>query len=150
MAQQAAEAGDNELHSIGAAASLLGISERALRYYQQLGLINPCGRTPGGMRRYSDEDLARVSRIRELQTLLGLELDEIATILHKEDRIAEIRQRYRDERTTAAERRQLLREGLELQEHLRQTVEAKRSALEQFLADIDNKISRIKDLLSNC
>jgi len=44
---------NSDLLSIGAAATLLGISERALRYYQQLGLITPCGQTAGGLRRYS-------------------------------------------------------------------------------------------------
>lgn len=77
-----------DLVSIGAAAVALGVSERALRYYQQLGLIS-CGRTPGGTRRYSEADLARVARIRELQSLLGLELDEIALVLANDDRLAE-------------------------------------------------------------
>lgn len=135
-----------ELLSIGAAANLLGISERALRYYQQLGLVTPCGTTPGGMRRYSDEDLARVSRIRELQTLLGLNLDEIAVVLRNDDRLAEIRQMYHDERTGAAERAQLAQECLALQEQLRATVESKRAALDKFLADLDERITRTREV----
>ena len=61
------------LLGIGAAAERAGVSERALRYYQQLGLLVPAC-TPGGLRRYSEDDLARVARIRELQALLGLDL----------------------------------------------------------------------------
>src|SRR6204780_3680759 len=79
------------LLGIGAAAAQAGVSERALRYYQQLGLITPCSCTPGGMRRYSEDDLARVARIRQLQALLGLNLDEIAVVLRHEDRIAQIK-----------------------------------------------------------
>ena len=71
------------------------------------------------MRRYSDDDLARVARIRELQTLLGLNLDEIAIVLRNEDRMAEIRLAYHDERTSDDERLGLLRECLTLQEGLR-------------------------------
>jgi DNA-binding transcriptional MerR regulator len=137
----------NDLLSIGVAANLIGVSERALRYYQQLGLITPCGRTPGGMRRYSEEDLARVARIRELQTLLGLNLDEIALVLRNDDRIAQIRQAYHDERTGADERVGLARECLALQEHLRVIVEAKRAALDKFLADLDARIARNRDVL---
>lgn len=136
-----------ELLSIGAAATLLGISERALRYYQQLGLVTPCGRTPGGMRRYSEDDLARVARIRELQSLLGLNLEEIAVVLGNDDRIAEIKQVYRDERTGAEERAALARECLLLEEQLRATVQAKREALDNFLADLDARIARIKDVV---
>ena len=84
-------AGGGHLLGIGEAALRAGVSERALRYYQELELITPSGRTPGGMRRYSEEDLARVARIRELQSLLGLNLDEIAAVLRNEDRIDEIR-----------------------------------------------------------
>ncbi len=139
--------GANELVSIGAAATLLGISERSLRYYQQLGLITPCGRTPGGMRRYSEADLARVARIRELQTLLGLNLDEISVVLRNDDRTAEIREVYHDERTGADERVELAQECLVLQEQLRATVEQKRSALDKFLADVNARIERIGAVL---
>jgi DNA-binding transcriptional MerR regulator len=44
---------EGPLLGIGAAAARAGVSERALRYYQQLGLLTPCHSTPGGMRRYS-------------------------------------------------------------------------------------------------
>ena len=136
------------LLGIGAAAERAGVSERALRYYQQLGLLVPAC-TPGGLRRYSGEDLARVARIRELQTLLGLNLDEIAVVLRNEDRIAQIRLSYKDERTSDDERRRLTRECLSLQEGLRATVEAKRAALEGFLADLDARIQRGRDLLAS-
>ena len=137
------------LLGIGAAAARAGVSERALRYYQQLGLLVPACTTPGGLRRYSEEDLARVARIRELQTLLGLNLDEIAVVLRNEDRLAEIRLSYHDERTSDDERRRLTRECLTLQESLRATVEAKRAALESFLADLDARIQKCRDLLAS-
>jgi DNA-binding transcriptional MerR regulator len=139
----------SDVISIGAAALALGVSERALRYYQQLGLIN-CGRTRGGMRRYSDQDLARVARIRELQDLLGLNLDEIAVVLRNDDHLAEIREIYHDEHTGAAERAELARECLALQEQLRATVEARRAALDRFLSDLDSRIERIRRVLSSC
>ena len=139
---------DGPLLGIGAAAQQLGVSERALRYYQQLGLLVPASTTPGGLRRYSPADLARVERIRELQTLLGLNLDEIAVVLRNEDRIAQIRLTWHDERTSVDERRQLAREGLALQESLRDTVQAKRAALTSFLADLDARISRGRAFLA--
>jgi DNA-binding transcriptional MerR regulator len=138
----------SDLVGIGAAAARLGVSERALRYYQQLGLIVPAC-TPGGLRRYSADDLARVARIRELQTLLGLNLDEIAVVLRSEDRMAEIRRMFHDERTSDDERRRLTRECLTLMEDLRATVEAKRVALEGFLADLDARIGRGRDMLAD-
>src|ERR1700757_1673397 len=85
--------GGEHLIGIGAAAEKAGVSQRALRYYQQLGLITPCASTPGGLRRYSQDDLARVGRIRQLQQLLGLNLDEIAVVLRGEDRMGGFRLR---------------------------------------------------------
>ena len=146
-AARAHPAEHGELLGIGAAAAQAGVSERALRYYQQLGLLEPACTTPGGLRRYSADDLARVARIRELQTLLGLNLDEIAIVLGNEDRLAQIRRAYKDERTSDEERYQLGRECLALLESLRKTVEAKRAALESFLADLDARIGRCKDVL---
>jgi MerR family transcriptional regulator, repressor of the yfmOP operon len=143
----AAEAAGEHLLGIGAAAAKAGVSERALRYYQQLGLITPSGCTPGGLRRYSTGDLARVARIRQLQTLLGLNLDEIAVVLRNEDRLAEIKAAYLHESTGDADRRELLRESLTLQQDLRATVEAKRAAIETFLADLDARIARTRNLL---
>jgi DNA-binding transcriptional MerR regulator len=155
-ARQAAEArpavgqGDDScepLLGIGAAAEKAGVSQRALRYYQQLGLITPCAKTPGGLRRYSEDDIARVARIRQLQQLLGLNLDEIAVVLRGEDRMAEIKLAYQDEGTSRDERQSLLRESLDLQQVLRATVEVKRQGIEGFLADLDARISKTQAYL---
>jgi DNA-binding transcriptional MerR regulator len=137
-----------ELLGIGAAAARAGVSERALRYYQQLGLLEPACTTPGGLRRYSADDLARVTRIRELQALLGLNLDEIAIVLRNEDRLAQIRRAYQDERTSEDERLRLCRECLTLLENLRETVEVKRAALQTFLADLDARIGKVRGFLA--
>lgn len=136
-----------QLLGIGAAAERAGVSQRALRYYQQIGLLTPCGCTPGGLRRYSEEDLARVARIRQLQELLGLDLDAIARVLHDEDRMAQIRRAYRDEGTSREERQELLRESLDLQQRLRAVVETKLRGIEGFLADMDARIARTRALL---
>jgi MerR family transcriptional regulator, repressor of the yfmOP operon len=141
------ETASAELLGIGAAAAQAGVSERALRYYQQIGLLVPAC-TPGGLRRYSADDLARVARIRELQTLLGLNLDEIAVVLRNEDRIAQIRLSYHDERTSEDQRRRLTRECLILAEDLRATVQAKRDALDEFLTDLDTRIRKARALLA--
>jgi DNA-binding transcriptional MerR regulator len=136
-----------QLLGIGAAAQRAGVSQRALRYYQQIGLLTPSGCTPGGLRRYSEEDLARVARIRQLQELLGLDLDAIARVLRDEDRRAHIKRAYLDEGTSREERQELLRESLDIQQRLRATVEAKLRGIEGFLADLDARIARTQALL---
>jgi MerR family transcriptional regulator, repressor of the yfmOP operon len=138
---------EEQLLGIGAAAQRAGVSQRALRYYQQIGLLTPCSCTPGGLRRYSEEDIARVARIRQLQELLGLDHETIARVLNDEDRRAQIKRAYLDEDTSREERQELLRESLELQQRLRAIVEAKLRGIEGFLADLDARISKTRALL---
>jgi DNA-binding transcriptional MerR regulator len=52
---------------IGDLAARTGVSDRALRYYEEHGLLSP-RRRPSGYRIYTDDDVAAVRRIR---TLLG-------------------------------------------------------------------------------
>jgi DNA-binding transcriptional MerR regulator len=57
-----------------------------LRVYERRGLVEP-GRTSGGSRLYSSDDIDRLHRIRELLAD-GLNLAGIAHVLALEDRIA--------------------------------------------------------------
>ncbi len=135
------------LLGIGKAAEAVGVSERALRYYQQIGLLTPSGRTPGGLRRYSSDDLDRVRRIRELQTLLGFNLDEVRTVFANEDRLTTLRGQYQ-RRPTPGRRRDLIAEKLVLEEQFRATVAAKLAGLQSFLDDLDSRVQRLRDLLA--
>ena len=61
------------------AARQLGISAKALRLYEERGLIAP-GRTPAGWRAYGPAEMARCAEIVELRAL-GLSINEVARIL---------------------------------------------------------------------
>ena len=100
------------------------------------------------MRRYSEEDLARVRRIRQLQTLLGLDLDEVAAVLRSEDRLAEIKRACSDDGTSDAERLGMARESLRLLHDLRAAVASKQRAIDGFLADLDARIGRSSDWMA--
>lgn len=77
---------------IGEVAEQAGVSTRTPRYYQELGLLDPAGVSSGGSRRYSTKDVARLRRILELRDVMGFDLERINTILHAEDRLAELRE----------------------------------------------------------
>src|SRR5581483_11375829 len=82
------------LYRIGEIAEELGVSTRTLRYYEELGLVRPSEYSKGGSRRYLDADRERILRIRELQAVMGFNLQEIREILHADDRLAELRSEY--------------------------------------------------------
>lgn len=46
---------------IGEVAERSGISSRMLRHYDRTGVVSPSGRTAGGYRYYTDEELAGCS-----------------------------------------------------------------------------------------
>ena len=139
---------DFEMLGISRAAAECGVSERALRYYQQIGLLKPTGRTPGGMRRYAPADLDRVRRIRDLQSLLGFDLDEIRVILGSDDRLAAIKEQYQATSEGSPRRRELLRQALEVREELINTVDAKLASLHQFRAELETSRTRVNRLLA--
>jgi MerR family transcriptional regulator, repressor of the yfmOP operon len=123
-------------YRIGEVAEAAGVSTRTLRYYEELGLVSPSGHSPGGARRYSDADLARVLRIRELQHLVGFNLDEIKTIVAAEARLDELRSEFKAGGPPQRER-ELVAEAIEINDRLREDMQAKLSRLETFLADLD-------------
>ena len=137
---------DVEMLGISRAAAECGVSERALRYYQEIGLLTPTGQTPGGMRRYAPGDLARVRRIRDLQSLLGFNLDEIRIILDSDDRLEAIKEQYRAA-SGSARRRELLRQALGVREELVRTVDAKLAALHEFRGELETGRARVRQLL---
>ena len=61
---------------IGDLAERAGVSTRTIRYYEELGMIEPQERTNGGFRRYSDEQVRRLEIIQSLKSL-GFELERI-------------------------------------------------------------------------
>lgn len=76
---------------ISVAAEMAETEIQNLRVYERRGLVDPA-RTPGGTRRYSQDDVDRVTRIRDLLAE-GLNLAGVARVLALEARLAELEDR---------------------------------------------------------
>ena len=131
----------SELRGIGAVAAATGVSERTLRYYEELGLLRPSAHRAGGSRLYADADVERVRRIRELQDLMGFDLEEIGTILAAEDRLEVLRGRYR---SGSANPLAVVEEAITTLESLRAQVGAKLERLEEFRSGLDARLERLR------
>ncbi len=116
---------------IGEVAKLTGLTTRTLRYWEELGLIRPSAYRGRGERLYSQTDMARVTRIRELQELLGFSLAEVRVVLDVEDVdvLDRVRSEYRWGGAGAARRRALLDEAIE--------------ANDKLLTQLDSTLTRI-------
>ncbi|HEY6625102.1 MAG TPA: MerR family transcriptional regulator [Acidimicrobiales bacterium] len=131
---------------IGEAAERAGVSSRTLRWYEERGLLVPTGYSVGGARRYSEDDVARLVHIRELQSLLGFDLGEIRDVLRGEDDLSGLRSEY----TSGADdtrRREILLEATEINKKLRAVVRAKQERLAGMMGELETRASRYKKLL---
>jgi DNA-binding transcriptional MerR regulator len=120
------------LWRIGEVAKLTGVTTRTLRYWEELELLQPSSYRTSGERLYSPTDVARVTRIRNLQELLGFSLAEVRTVLSTED--VDVLDRVRIEikggDLPPARHRELLDEGI--------------VANDQLLARLDETLGRIR------
>ena len=65
---------------IGELATQADISTKAIRYYEQIGILTPPARTPSGYRTYDEAALGRLSFVRAAQAV-GLTLGEIRQVI---------------------------------------------------------------------
>lgn len=98
-----------------------------LRYYEEMGLLDPVGRAANGHRRYCDDDIRRVEFIKKLR-LTGMSIESMRDFLAL----------YQGGASTARQRRKIL-------EAHRQTVQARLDELVEMLGFIDYKIGMYKE-----
>jgi MerR family copper efflux transcriptional regulator len=65
---------------IGELADRAGMSLRTIRHYDDVGLLKPSGRTEGGFRLYTEDDLVRLLLIRRMKPL-GYTLEQMGELL---------------------------------------------------------------------
>jgi DNA-binding transcriptional MerR regulator len=65
---------------IGQLARAAGFTEKTLRFYDEIGLLRPSGRSSSGYRLYDEQAIERLRFVRKAQGL-GLSLDDMRTIL---------------------------------------------------------------------
>jgi len=65
-----------EFTSIGELSRQLDMSQRTIRYYEEIGLLNSIKRIEGGRRIYTDIDLRRLKLIKRLK-IMGMTLSEM-------------------------------------------------------------------------
>lgn len=63
-------------YRIGELSAKVGLTERTIRYYEELGLLESVKRLDGGVRVYTDDDVRRLRYIGKLK-MLGLTLQEM-------------------------------------------------------------------------
>jgi DNA-binding transcriptional MerR regulator len=110
---------------IGEVAERTGLSLRTIRYYEEVGLVRPSARTPGGFRLYTEPDVARLNLVKRMKPL-DFSLEEMRDLLASLDALEAVDETGQDRdaqlqrlamfRAVADERCRALREQLETAE----------------------------------
>ncbi len=138
---------DPEYLQIDEVASRTGLTKRTIRYYEEIGLLRPPSRTEGGYRLFTDEDVQRLERIKQLREVMNFSLAEIKEHVEAD----ELRQQLRAElRSDADAARRLQRLGqLEAATAAQvRRIDEKLHQLQALRADYDGRLERIRARLS--
>jgi MerR family transcriptional regulator, repressor of the yfmOP operon len=125
-----------------------GLTTRAIRYYEEIGLLEPAARSDGAYRLFDESDLERLRFIRSLRDDAGFSLAQIGQLL--EDEVARERNRLRF-RTSGdeAERRALIGDACARVDRQIATLEAKRARLDAMIADARARRRHLDEHLAN-
>ena len=142
MSVQAQESG----YRIGEVARLVGVTTRTIRYYEELGLLGMGTERPkGGHRVYGEPDVTRLQELIRLRDLLGLSLDELVELVEAEQARDVLCSRWETD-PGDHERLQIINAAWPLVERQLELVGARRAALGQFAADLEEKLELMRDL----
>ncbi|WP_438350289.1 MerR family transcriptional regulator [Paenibacillus sp. FA6] len=111
-------------------ANQTGLTKRAIRYYEDIGLIRAPERTSGGIRIYSEEDVETLKKILLVKEALGFSLAELQQFLEYRTTLDQQRSEYRS--TADREERKVKLENI-------------LSSLRKEKTMIDEKIKRMED-----
>lgn len=119
---------------IGELSERTGLGQRAIHYYESLGLIHPVQREGKGYRYFDEQAVVRIEKIQVLKQL-GLSLEEIATVIDA----------YFEDGTMVKGKRKVL---AILKKHLA-AVDEKLGDLTKHRAELCANISKIQSILDN-
>jgi DNA-binding transcriptional MerR regulator len=116
---------------VGEVAERLEVSPRTVKYYEELGLVEPEERSAGGFRLYGSREIERLERILRMKSI-GYSLAAIRELLavrdtaQEADRVTVLRtatEHLREREREASERMLKIREDLRRAESLREELE---------------------------
>lgn len=152
---------DRRLLRINEVAADTGLTTRAIRYYEEMGLLEPAARSEGDYRLYDESDLERLQFIRSLRDDAGFSLAQIRQLLEDEaarernrERLretqdpAERRALYADARTRVDRQIELLEAKAARIDAMIEEARARRRHLDVHLAELDGDAAPHPDRLA--
>lgn len=128
-------------------AELVGLTTRSIRYYEEVGLLKPAGRTECAYRQYDPDDLERLHFIKGMRDNAGFSLAEIGQLLEDEQARHRSRERFL---TTSdpAERQAILRSSLARLDGQVARLREKSARLEAMIVSVEERRVRVRERLA--
>jgi len=134
---------------IGEVAKLTGLTTRTLRYWEEIGLVSPSSHGSSGDRHYTAPEMNRVTRIRDLQKLLGFSLAEVRVVLDTEevDVLDRVRSELHSGDPSPGRQRELIEEAVAANDQLLARLDDTLARIEAFRAERRASAGRLRDRL---
>jgi DNA-binding transcriptional MerR regulator len=137
----------SELRSIGTVAREVDLTPRAIRYYEEMGLLRPAVSVKGSGRLFNDSDVQRLREIKRLREVIGFSLHDISELLDTDDVRAQLRSRFHGTED-ADERANVIRQAIGLSERRLAIVERKLALVESVRDEEQQRLDRLFRMLS--
>jgi DNA-binding transcriptional MerR regulator len=147
-AEGANPSAQSRLLRIQEVAAEVGTTTRAIRYYEEIGLLQPAARSEGDYRLYDQSDLERIRHIRELRDGAGISLAEIGQLLDDEDVRAANRAAFQATDDPLA-RARILTDSIERVERAIELLSTKADRLNEMIRDAEGRRQRLRDKLAD-
>lgn len=122
-----------------------GLTRRTLRYYEEIGLLDPTARTEGNYRLYTEADITRIEKIRQAKDSLGISLKEIQQLIKANDEVARLGETFRVQEDRMQRRETLDRADVLIRQQL-DLVSSKMVALTQLQTWLEERLARHEQL----
>ncbi len=86
---------DEPCYVISVASKMVGVQTHTLRYYEKIGVVQPY-RSRGNIRLYSDNDIVRLRRVKNLMDDLGVNLAGVEVVLRMMENITELQRSIKE------------------------------------------------------
>jgi DNA-binding transcriptional MerR regulator len=129
---------EERLLRIQEVAAETGLTTRAIRYYEEIGLLEPAARSDGAYRLFDASDLERLRFIKELRDGAGFSLAQIGQLLEDEAARERNRERFRKTRDPR-ERRALVVEARDRVDRQIATLRDKRERLDAMIGEAEDR-----------
>ncbi|HEU0026944.1 MAG TPA: MerR family transcriptional regulator [Ktedonobacterales bacterium] len=123
-----------------------GLTKRTLRYYEELGLLDPALRSEGNYRLFRAEDLDMLQHVIQMRDLLGLGLSEIREMVRHELERKEARLRFHHPDAVLSTRLSALADAERVTREQLRMIEARIEALDEMGQSLRERLAIYEQL----